>query len=369
MQTLTTRSRRNTLSALALAGTLALTACAGAGEASDEAIVLQVSAGVSETHAGMKHMHTWSDRVSELTDGAVTFEYTYGGALLPIDDEIPGVAEGRADMAYGSPHYNTSLLPLTSVGQLPFITRNSVAQVKAAHDLLQENEAIVEEWDKAGVKPLFQVLMGQSLFAADQEVESMEDLKGLRVRAFSDVATSFEKAGATATSIPYPELYESAQRGMIDAISGVGFTGLESGQLYDVASHIHDIGHGEANGFQTIVINKSTYESFDPEIIDAFEQATEEYYEEVATLIEEEIDASCSTMLEAGTEFHVWPEEEMSKWDDIAGEELKTAWVSQMSDQGLPGQEVLEEYEALVDHHESSTDSLPDVEQCITSNQ
>ncbi len=355
------------LMASAAALSLTVAACGSDGTADEggvESVTMTFSSGVGENHPGQRHMRTWAERVTELTDGAVEFEYTYGGALLPIDEEIPGVGDGRADMAYGSPHYNPTLLPLTTVGELPFITRNAEAQMKAAHDLLQEHEALQAEWEAAGVKPLFQALIGSSLLGSTEELTSIEDLQGLQIRAFGAGAKSYEAAGANVVTIPFPELYESAQRGIVDAISGLGFTGFHSGQLYQVTPIIHDPGHGESIAFQTIVINQDLYNSLSPEIKEAFATATEEYYDRVAGLVTEDEEAACRAMLEDGAEFVVWDEAEIDAWGPLIGDELQSNWVKSMEDQGLPGEDVLNTYLELVEKYEAEASYVPAVERC-----
>lgn len=362
-----TRSRVP-LMAGAAALSLLVAACGGgegsASEGDVDSVTLVFSSGVGENHPGQRHMRTWAERVTELTDGAVQFEYNYGGSLLPIDEEIPGVGDGRADMAYGSPHYNPTLLPLTTVGELPFITRNAEAQMKAAHDLLQEHEALQAEWQAAGVKPLFQALIGSSLLGSTEELTSIEDLQGLQIRAFGAGAKSYEAAGANVVTIPFPELYESAQRGLVDAISGLGFTGFHSGQLYQVTPIIHDPGHGESIAFQTIVINQEVYDSLSPEIKEAFDQATEEYYERVADLVTEDEEAACRAMLEDGAEFIVWDDEAVAAWGPLIGDQLQEEWVKSMEDQGLPGRDVLGTYLDLVEKYEAEASYVPAVERC-----
>lgn len=363
--------RHMRLAALAAgAASLSLVAAAcsstGAGqqEGGVEEVTLSFSSGVGEDHPGQRHMRTWAERVTELTDGAVEFEYTYGGALLPIDEEIPGVGDGRADMAYGSPHYNPSLLPLTTVGELPFITRNAEAQMKAAHDLLQDHDALQAEWEEANVKPLFQVLIGSSLLGGTERLTSIADLKGLQIRAFGAGAKTFEAAGANVVTIPFPELYESAERGLVDAISGLGFTGFNSGQLSQVTPIIHDPGHGESIAFQTIVINDDVYESLSPEIKDAFATATEEYYTRVADLVSEDEEEACRAMLADGAEFVVWNDEQVEAWGPLIGDELQRDWVESMEDQGLPGEDVLNTYLELVEKYEAESTYVPAVERC-----
>lgn len=356
------------LMAGAAALSLVVAACGGT-EASEaeggvESVTMTFSSGVGENHPGQRHMRTWAERVTELTNGAVEFEYTYGGALLPIDEEIPGVGDGRADMAYGSPHYNPVLLPLTTVGELPFITRNAEAQMKAAHDLLQEHEAVAAEWEAANVKPLFQVLIGSSLLGGTEELTSIEDLQGLQIRAFGAGAKSFEAADANVVTIPFPELYESAQRGLVDAISGLGFTGFHSGQLYQVTPIIHDPGHGESIAFQTIVINADVYESLSPEIKEAFDTATEEYYAQVAELVSGDEEEACRAMLADGAEFIVWDHEDVDAWGPLIGDQLQSDWVKSMEERELPGEDVLNTYLDLVEQYEAEASYVPAVERC-----
>lgn len=334
-------------------------------DGSIEEVTLQVSSPVGEAHPGQVHMRGWAERVTELTDGAVQFEYTYGGALLPIDEDILGVGDGRVEMSYGSPHYYPTELPLTSVGELPFITRNAEAQMKAAHDLFRENDAVAAEWESLGVKPLIQVLIGSSLLGSDQELTGISDLQGLQIRASGAVAETFDAAGANIISIPFPELYESAQRGLVDAVGGLGFTGFQSGELYTVAPIIHDPGHGEAIAFQTIVINEDIHESLGPDVHAAIDQATEEYYAEVADLVAADEEAACRTMLEGGAEFIVWEDDAVAEWGPLIGDELQSDWVEDMDARGLPGDEVLSQYIDLVNEYEAEASYVPAVDRCI----
>lgn len=70
-------------------------------------------------------------------------------------------------------------------------------------------------------------------------ITGLEDLKGKKVRVYSaSLSVLFQGFGATGVTVPYSELYQSLQRGLIDC----AITGSEPGytsKLYEVSDHLY----------------------------------------------------------------------------------------------------------------------------------
>jgi TRAP-type C4-dicarboxylate transport system substrate-binding protein len=69
-------------------------------------------------------------------------------------------------------------------------------------------------------------------------IKGLDDLKGKKVRVYSaPLSVLFQQFGATGVTVPYSELYQSLQRGLIDC----AITGSEPGyasKLYEVTDHL-----------------------------------------------------------------------------------------------------------------------------------
>src|SRR5690606_22783285 len=100
-----------------LLGTTACSSGGGDGDnggGGDETFSFTVASAVAETHPTAQATVQWMDRVTELTDGRVTFDPVWSGALLPAAELLAGVKDGRADIGHTSTSWHMSDLPLTS---------------------------------------------------------------------------------------------------------------------------------------------------------------------------------------------------------------------------------------------------------------
>lgn len=70
-------------------------------------------------------------------------------------------------------------------------------------------------------------------------ISGLDDLKGKKIRVYSSaLSVLFQGFGATGVTVPYSELYQSLQRGLIDC----AITGSEPGytsKLYEVSDHLY----------------------------------------------------------------------------------------------------------------------------------
>lgn len=97
-----------------------------------------------------------------------------------------------------------------------------------------------------------------------KEINSLEDLKGLKMRIPGLAGEVFAKLGVNVTNIPPGELYTSLDRGTIDALEWVGPAMDIKMGFHKIAPYYYTGWHEPASEMQ-FLINKRAYEKLSPE--------------------------------------------------------------------------------------------------------
>jgi TRAP-type mannitol/chloroaromatic compound transport system substrate-binding protein len=102
----------------------------------------------------------------------------------------------------------------------------------------------------------------------NREINSVEDLKGLKMRIPGLAGEVFAAAGGTAVRIPGGELYTSLQTGVIDALEWVGpYNDLAFG-FHEVARYYYYPGWHEPGSMLELIVNRDSLEAL-PEDLQA----------------------------------------------------------------------------------------------------
>jgi TRAP-type mannitol/chloroaromatic compound transport system substrate-binding protein len=92
----------------------------------------------------------------------------------------------------------------------------------------------------------------------NKEINSIEDIKGLKMRIPGLAGEVFAAAGGTAVTIPGGELYTSMQTGVIDALEWVGPYNDRSLGFQEVATYYYYPGWHEPGAMLEFVFNKDS---------------------------------------------------------------------------------------------------------------
>ena len=94
-----------------------------------------------------------------------------------------------------------------------------------------------------------------------KEINSLDDLKGLKMRIPGVGGEVFQRAGGTAVTLPGGELYTSLQTGVIDATEWVAPYNDMSLGLHEVARYYYYPGWHEPGPTLEMTVNKKAFES------------------------------------------------------------------------------------------------------------
>lgn len=189
------------------------------------AALLAGPAGAAEFELKLSHMfppthfiqklafEPWAKSIEEKSGGRVKITiFAAGSALGDATKQFDQVRAGVVDMAVGIPAIPRGRHPRSTLMELPFTVKSAEAGTKA----LAELEGRLKE-DFPGTVILNLTITEPSAVHTKQPISDLDQLKGVRVRAPTPSVTAMlEGFGATPVGMPPTQIYENAERGVID---------------------------------------------------------------------------------------------------------------------------------------------------------
>ena len=196
-------------------------------------------------------------RIGELSQGAIKVEYFAAGERVGAFDAFDEVASGNSQAYIGADYYWTGKHPgfayFTSV---PFgmttVEWNAWIKYKGGQELWDELSG------EFGLKKLPCGATGtQAGGWFNKEINSPEDLKGLKMRIPGLGGTVMSKLGVSTVSLPGGQIYENLVSGAVEATEWVGPYNDYFMKFYEAAKYYYTAGMHEPGGGLAFGINAS----------------------------------------------------------------------------------------------------------------
>lgn len=246
------------LGILAVAGSLLAGA---AGPVSAETVTFATWQPEASESLHATSLHWFVEEVKKRSDGKHGVKMHWGGAIASIT-EIPNAVEnGVVDMGDLVIPYFPDQFPLNNAISFFWPQPRSPRELgDLMAELHEKYPAFSEELERYNLKLIGLRPLGYYGMACREPVESLDQFKGKRIRAYGlALPAVIEALGAVPVSMSTPETYEALQRGIIDCTPIEPI--LAHGWKYDeVAPHFIDVPMGASWG-QFIVINKQKFEA------------------------------------------------------------------------------------------------------------
>ena len=211
-------------------------------------------------------------RIPEITDGRIAVEYFASGERVGAFDSFDEVASGNAQAYIGADYYWKGKHP----GWAPFTA-----------DPFGHTYTEIDAWMKyAGGQELYDELAGEFGLKGfpcgntgvqmggwfNKEIESPDDLKGLKMRIPGLGGDVMAKLGASPVSLPGSQIYENLVSGAVDATEWVGPYNDYFMKFYEAAQYYYWPGMHEPGSQLCMGMNASWWGSLsktDQAIIEA----------------------------------------------------------------------------------------------------
>ncbi|MEH7115190.1 TRAP transporter substrate-binding protein DctP [Neobacillus niacini] len=322
----------------------------GDSSSSKDKIELMLGSPHPTVHHAHKNVYLpWEAEVEEKTNGKVAVEVFPGAQLGGPDTALDDVSSGVYDVGLLTINHelDTPLFPF-SIGTLPFAFPDTATASNALKKFHEKHYP--KNFNKVTPLGPFTGTDPYILFSA-KPIEKVEDLKGMKVSflggdALSNLITAW---GATPVSMDATEVYQSLERGTIDAtifslVGGKGF------KFHEVAPYLVKI--GLTNVPILLVANTSVYDGLPDDVKgvlendlygfmpNAFKESFINEEESALATMEKEIEGKGKVIL-------LSPEEEQKFM--APAEKIWDAWVEEANSKGFDGEQLMADFKQILE--------------------
>ncbi|WP_373002199.1 TRAP transporter substrate-binding protein [Hyphomonas sp.] len=205
-----------------------------------------------------------SERVYAMSDGLMEIKVFAAGELVPAFESFDAVANGSADMYHGAEYYWTA-----KSSAFPFFT--AVPFGMTAQEIMGwiDFGGGQELWDELsgqfGVKAIQGANTGHQMGGwFRKEINSLDDLVGLKMRIPGQGGDVLRALGGSAISLSGGEIYQALQTGSIDATEWVGPWNDYSLGFHREAPFYYGPGFHEPGASLAVGMNLKVWESLTP---------------------------------------------------------------------------------------------------------
>lgn len=287
-------NRRNMLkTALASAATVSLSSAATTAMANDKIRLRMQSYWGKEAKGIFKE---FTGNVKDATDGTISIRRHEGGSIVPDADMMSAVSKGTLDMAEGYGGYWPGKVQIAGIeAGLP----GAWTSYEEAMHIFNEDglvDLVRADYAEQGIHYLGPVFGGNYDLLTKEPVNSLEDLKKMKIRATPSIAKVLQTLDIPTVFLPGSELYVGLSTGVIDGCIYGGPLEYKSMKLFEAAPHYTSLNMINPGYTDCVLINKKKWDSF----TDAQRKIIEMAYHTHATAMHEWIFAGNKEAADSG---------------------------------------------------------------------
>ncbi|MDF1552027.1 MAG: TRAP transporter substrate-binding protein [Deferrisomatales bacterium] len=226
-----------------------------------------------------KITEAFAKELEERSGGRIKVQYFAGGSLLKAPAIYKGIESGIVDIGYSHAYYTPGRMPLAEGAGLPLGTPSAYVAAHMLYDAY--NKFKPKEWD--GVKVLAIHGNAPSMIMTKTPVRTMEDLKGLTIRAPGLVGEIIKALGGTAAPTPMMEVYDAISKGVNDGVWAPWET-LKTFRFGEVTKYVTTCWQiGSVFPFY-LAMNKNSYDKLPRDLQQLVDTMSGEYQERYALM-------------------------------------------------------------------------------------
>ncbi len=285
--------------------------------------------------------------VEDATNGKYKFEIEWFpvNTILAPPDIYDGIVNGIVDAGQSSMAYTPKRFPTILTLSQPGIAPpdSTAAMAKAANELY----AKYKPQELADTHLLYLYASGPGWVHTKQKVETVDQLKGKRIRVSGTGVRGVQLVGGDPIAMPMADVYEAAQKGTIDALISPAETleGWKHAELFDFSVFSPYL---YASDIFFVTMNKTFFESLPDDLKAAIDQVSMEAGIRAGTIWDYAQISGMEFAKGMGHEALEWSDAEKAKLLETL-KPVREEYVKSLNDLGLPGEEIATTAAALVE--------------------
>ncbi len=294
-----------------------------------------------------EHVEKLAELVSEKTDGAFTLNISYGG-LSKNTENLDGISIGAFEMAQFCAGYHADKNPSITVLELPFLGVDSLEkeiEVSMAVYNHPAAQADLARWNATLLMP--SPLPQYNIVGVGDAPRTLEEYKGLAVRATGGIGAAMAAIGAVPTSMSASEVRQAMDSGVVKAVSFAPHAHMSFGTVENATWWTTNLNPGTVNC--PVVANTDAFEALSDAEREALTSSIDEalaYY--VDYYNNQTMSAWGPVLEEKGIEQITYDEASLTAFREAVAGPAATAWVEENSGRGLPAQELYDLVTGLI---------------------
>lgn len=302
---------------------------------------LQVSTGYSSTSIFGQQMRYYFDNVAANSDGRITVEYHYGGALAKIGEELNAMRTGSIDALLGAAAYYSAQVPLTDAFNMTFITSATDSAMKANMEVYNNHQPLRNQWEKNNnAKVLFWPPVANNTLWTDFPAPDMKSLTDKKIRALGRTADAIVKFGGVPVGLKWGDIYTSAQRGIISAAYGTPLPLAWDSKFDEVLPYATQT-WGGVFGSMVIAVRNDLFNEFPQDLQQVFLDWAPKAEEESIKILTAMSQKAVDDLMKNGRTITVWNDADKEQAKALVQPAQFDSWVQKMEKKGM-GKEAAE---------------------------
>src|SRR5699024_8106177 len=225
------------------------------------------------------------DMVREESDGSMRIQYFRGGELVDSDQFVEATAGGTIDVAYGVGSYWPGQVDIANVeAGLPGAWTSAD---EAREGFEQLNPILEEAYEEKGVKLIGRGFGSNYDLLTKEPVDSLEDVKGAKVRATGQMAKVLDDFDVNTVFLPAEELYVGLSTGVIDGVLYGGPVEYEQLKFDEVATNYTFLNLLNPGWTDTIIVNAKVWDKMSDSQQEILKKAVDQYSSEIHQWLED----------------------------------------------------------------------------------
>ena len=325
---------------------LCLTACKPAEPT--ETIKLSYSVFFPPTHVQCIAATNWAHEIQQRTGGRVQITVYPAGSLTKADQCYEGVIKGISDLGMSCFAYTRGRFPLLEGLDLPLGYPDGATATRLANTIIQKYQPA----ELNDVKMLYVHAHGPGILASKKPVHSLDELKGMKVRATGLSAKIVEALGATPVAMSQPETYEALAKGVVEAT----LCPIETLKGWKQGETIEYVVDATAIGYTTamfVVMNKDKWAALPADVQQVFTEVSQEWIAKHGAAWDEADQAGREFVTDLKRQFIHLPEAEQQRWK-AAVKPILDDFAKQAKEKNLPGEAMLADIQAGIQASKTS---------------
>lgn len=344
---------RSTLRRAALA--LALAGIAGGAPAGT---LLRWTDGSGDRGPRAEAFHWFAETVRDRTGGALDFQFHFGGALMGHAANVQGIGAGAADIGQVIGAYTPRELLPYSVGDMPLIGSDPWVGMMAMHEMATTDPTLKDMFDDLNLVYIANLSTGPvQLLCRRVDLDSLEDLRGLKLRASGNYGRALAGLGANVISLSQEEVYSALAVGLVSCNQQY-IQAILPYRQNEVADQLILLDWGQILAFG-VVMNKDAFAALSPAQQAVILRTGDEFANRYAAILEREIATAVAAMTDPASGHPL----RITGLSDADQDRLKAVsdaqidkWISDATAAGYPAEDMVETFLALVAKYQAELD-------------